>query len=998
MAQDGAQQDSRFPKAGFPKAGFPEAAFPEGLHEWAPQIRQVASQTVTRVRRPELPPVTGVGWTEEFLVVPSQGQPSPDSRIQDSAALERPAELSPMPAVLAMQDWRQLVEWARPPRAAVPERHPQPVAQALAEQAPVAQPAQVSPTFEPVSKLERERFQARLEADTASASSASSPSVSPSPSPSPSKVLPATASPQKASTPAPARLEDRMSPSLSGPFDPTLLESTVAGAPGGVAHALPANVPAQVLEVERDLHHATGPLRGRNAATTAARAGAPEMRALGVETETAGASPAMPSSPRTPPAVVFESPDPFASETFRTSRSTRSRDFVGREEVSAPPRVGIETLVEIRELYRKGERDKAFQLLEAFLKVYPQHEAASKLYRALRAQRRAQTPSGHIDRAALLQAASDLATPEERALAEKNISRQADEGPSSPSLARGVVPAARTVITSDDTPNGQVPDEDLSSQDTFSVDFIPAPSVAAPVSDPSALQIPEHEYDLMVGPGLMIDSEDTGAKATPPSKVPSAAAAASRPEPATAPRLPFISHLDLSFSEEITDAGGRMSPLHSQAVEPLAFSLAESALAEPGGILGEAEPNPDSEATDPRVRASLLGVQPAWLDASPPELAGDLAGDLEGDLPGDMARNSADSPDAMGAGSPPKAGAHWEAHAALQEESPAAQLPLDAALAFDELKPAAAETPALPPLTDSALMEISLFGEVLSTLSQHGPDAGADASRGLSLESVTTGESPAFQSNPSQSDAAQFDAARSDAAQSDAARSDANEGQWQDELFMSLDSKSGREFSTPSSEDDLSEYKTLQEPVPVPVLSDLSFDFQDEDPLAAPAKATASQESNGGAEAAGAHSPASAREGILEEPSILEPSELEPGAVAREVSSYEEALSALERSADRMGEQGGWGRVAPVTKVQRAVDAVSPTAGGLSADAVLALEVSRLMQTRFVFSLEERLLLCALDGNRTWREATEFRGELSFERAEALLSSLMEEGSVKRIR
>lgn len=785
-----------------------------------------------------------------------------------------------------------------------------------------------------------------------------------------------------------------MSPSLSGPFDPTQLDSTVAGAPGGVAHALPANVPAQVLEVERDLHHATGPLRGRNVVATAARAGASEMRALGVETETAGASPAVPSSPRATPAVVFESPDPFASETFRTSRSTRSRDFVGREEVPAPPRVGIETLVEIRELYRKGERDKAFQLLEVFLKVYPQHEAASKLYRALRAQRRAQTPSGHIDRAALLQAASDLATPEERALAEKNISRQADEGPSSPSSARGPVPAARTVISSDNTASGQVPDEDLSSQDTFSVDFVPAPSAPAPVTDPSKLQIPEHEYDLMVGPGLMIDSEDSGAKATPPSKAPSTATAPSRPEPATAPRLPFISHLDLSFSEEITDAGGRMSPLRSQAVEPLAFSLAESALAEPGGILGEAEPNPDTETTDPRVRASLLGGQPAWLDASPPELAGELAGNVAGDLAGALAGNSTDSPDAMGAGSPPMAGAHWEAHAALQHESPAAQLPLDAALAFDELKPAASETPALPPLTDSALMEISLFGEVLSTLSQHGPEAGADASRGLSLESVTIGEAPAFQSNPSRSDAA-----RSDVARSEAARSDANEGRWQDELFMSLDSKSGREFSTPSSEDDLSEYKTLQEPVPVPVLSDLSFDFQEEDPLAAPAKATAAQGSNGaGAEAVGAPMPASARDGILEEPSILEPSELEPGVVAREVSSYEEALSALERSADRVGEQGGWGRVAPVTKVQRAVDAVSSTAGGLSADAVLALEVSRLMQTRFVFSLEERLLLCALDGNRTWREATEFRGELSFERAEALLSSLMEEGSVKRIR
>lgn len=765
-----------------------------------------------------------------------------------------------------------------------------------------------------------------------------------------------------------------MSPSLSGPFDPTLHDSTVAGAPGGVAHALPANVPAQVLEVERDLHHATGPLRGRNVVATAARAGASEMRALGVETETAGASPAMPSSPRATPAVVFESPDPFASETFRTSRSTRSRDFVGREEVPAPPRVGLETLVEIRELYRKGERDKAFQLLEVFLKVYPQHEAASKLYRALRAQRRAQTPSGHIDRAALLQAASDLATPEERALAEKNISRQADEGPSSASTSRTVAPAPRTVITSPEPTDAPVADEDLSSQDTFSVDFVPVPSVPAPVTDPSKLQIPEHEYDLMVGPGLMIDSEDSGAKATSPSKTPSAAAP-SRPEPATAPRLPFISHLDLSFSEEITDAGGRMSPLRSQAVEPLAFSLAESALAEPGGILGEAEPNPDTETTDPRVRASLLGGQPAWLDASPPELAGELAGNVAGDLAG----NSAESPDAKAAGSPPMAGAHWEAHAALQDESSAAPLPLDAALAFDELKPAVAEAPALPPLTDSALMEISLFGEVLTTLSQNGLEAGADTAQGLSLESVTQSEAQAFQSN--------------------AARSDANEGRWQDELFMSLDSKSGREFSTPSSEDDLSEYKTLQEPVPVPVLSDLSFDFQEEDPLAAPAKATASQESNGaGVEAVGAAMPASAREGILEEPSILEPSELEPGAVAREVSSYEEALSALERSADRVGEQGGWGRVAPVTKVQRAVDAVSSTAGGLSADAVLALEVSRLMQTRFVFSLEERLLLCALDGNRTWREATEFRGELSFERAEALLSSLMEEGSVKRIR
>lgn len=266
-----------------------------------------------------------------------------------------------------------------------------------------------------------------------------------------------------------------------------------------------------IRDVEQDLLHASGGMRPRASGEHSSLRGAsrdPEV---------------VWKEPVRPPAVVFEEPDPFSSQTFRSSGAVRSRERVmGNASPFAPEpaaaRVGPETLLEIRERYKNGDRSGAFNLLEQFLQVYPTHEPASRLYRALRAQRKAQGASGHIDRAALLAAATEAATPEER-----HELRQALAGSHA-----GTPPQAV---------------ERKSPQTHWS-----EPSEGA--SEGPSGRVTAHEVVAPVEIPVMPD-----------------------PAPIAVPQ-PFVPQLQLTFEEEITDAGTRLSPLLADpqaASSPLSF-------------------------------------------------------------------------------------------------------------------------------------------------------------------------------------------------------------------------------------------------------------------------------------------------------------------------------------------------------------------------------------------------------------------------------------------
>lgn len=254
-----------------------------------------------------------------------------------------------------------------------------------------------------------------------------------------------------------------------------------------------------IQEVEHDFMQTSGGLRPRTSGEHApARSASRDPEVVWKE-------------PVRPPAVVFEEPDPFSSQTFRASGPVRARERVSGPHAggASAHRIGPETLLEIRERYKTGDRDGAFFLLEQFLRVYPSHEPASRLYRALRAQRKSQTASGHIDRAALLAAAAEAASPEERRELEQTLAAQ--KGASSAHAVE------HTNLVSDVAA------------------FVPNPFAAG-----GTAAIPVESVSSQILPATHIETSEPAAE-----------------------RAPFIPQLDLSFEEEITDAGTRLSPLLS---------------------------------------------------------------------------------------------------------------------------------------------------------------------------------------------------------------------------------------------------------------------------------------------------------------------------------------------------------------------------------------------------------------------------------------------------
>lgn len=152
-------------------------------------------------------------------------------------------------------------------------------------------------------------------------------------------------------------------------------------------------------------------------------------------------------SSQMPVEFVRDSPSPFAevnplsSQTFRASgnRAATTKEANLKEAVSraTPEQVGPETLLEIRDLYRSGQRERAFTLLEGFVRAFPHHEPAAKLYRALTLQRRLSSDSGQRDD-----------TPDAQAVRARELASVK----TAPSHLVPIVPLGPAEVTSKDTP------------------------------------------------------------------------------------------------------------------------------------------------------------------------------------------------------------------------------------------------------------------------------------------------------------------------------------------------------------------------------------------------------------------------------------------------------------------------------------------------------------------------------------------------------------------
>lgn len=504
-----------------------------------------------------LAPVQGVGWDEQdSLPLPVYSSPS--------SAPEAPAA-SVMPGVAMLTDWQRLVEW--------------PASSTSAER-----PARVA-----------------------------SPSL-----PQPARHVTAASSQEAlgvSSLAEDSRDAQRVEPTSSVPF------------------AEPVNQrPGDLREFEHDLLHSRSTFRGR---------GVPD----GALSERQA-----PSSQRMVGGVIFEEANPFASETFRTSDVSLARERVSRTRQGSSPfgsavsssgtgsisggggnmvgsgngrprlgegdnltrrdddedverdqepegiRLGPETLVQIRDLYRTGDRDGAFALLETFLQAFPQHEPAQRLYRALNVQRRSATLSTGVERASLQAAKASGAAVSSSLPASGSTAvlsspaTGATARASSQSVAEPVPEPVISATLARSNPTS-TPSSTSSWRANLPSDFIETPSTA-PFGRSPSLQVPEAFQSRPISaaalaelraraevppPPVMQDESSpaeesfssfsgqttfTGLTTSTPVQS-SVRINSPRLASESIPRVAFFSAADEGLEEEITDASGRQSPLRA---------------------------------------------------------------------------------------------------------------------------------------------------------------------------------------------------------------------------------------------------------------------------------------------------------------------------------------------------------------------------------------------------------------------------------------------------
>ncbi|MFM7202526.1 MAG: hypothetical protein ACKO6N_17215 [Myxococcota bacterium] len=589
-----------------------------------------------------LPPVQGIGWQD-----PDADSNLPSSSMSSETLPPSPAPI--MPGVAMLADWQRLVEW---PSVSAPAR----AAETSAE-------LSSTPSSHPSSSLAASTAlaSASLSSDRASAWSASASSTAdlwPDATESASAPAPSAASysetPHSASagsktpdseaaaewTPnLKAQAETRAWMQDADPFSggdaadlSAVHQRTGGGGQGSTAH-FPAPLATGgdgLKEVEHDLLQSRVGLRGRGVSS--------------------GAESPAPSSQRLVGGVVFEEANPFASETFRTSDVSLARERVtwtrsgnspvgstssgtssgsgtgsisgggglmagsggGRartwedeplnqyddddeaaereEQAPEPPQLGPDTLVQIRDLYRGGDRDGAFSLLEAFLRAFPQHEPAQRLYRALNVQRRTSSLSTGVDRASLqaARAQAGLKAPERVAPASLNRNSDPASTPaptmpfmppppvetSSPTGWRSNLPSdfVETPSTAPSTRTPRAPEPDAFQSRPISADALAALRAQATSSLPSAKALDEQTLAKDSFSSLSGQTTFTGLMAAAPVM---SAVRINSPRMASdsVPRNRFMVPEEEGLEEEITDASGRQSPLRNSQAQLQAPSL-----------------------------------------------------------------------------------------------------------------------------------------------------------------------------------------------------------------------------------------------------------------------------------------------------------------------------------------------------------------------------------------------------------------------------------------
>lgn len=606
-----------------------------------------------------LPPVQGVGWQD-----PDAHSSLPSSPIT-SAPLPPPPPARVMPGVSMLADWQRLVEW---PSVAAPARATE--ASAVPNPAPSSLQSGSPPASAGLPSTKTSAWNASASWTAEPWPDATSADVAPAHAEAPHAEAAAEWTPNlkaHARTSAWMQAEDPFSGGEAADL-PAVHQRTGGGDDSSTAH-FPATLASRgdgLREVEHDLLQSRVGLRGRGVST--------------------GAERPAPSSQRLVGGVVFEEANPFASETFRTSDVSLARERVtwtrsgnspvgstssgtssssgtgsisgggglmagsggGRartwedeplnqydddddaadreEQAPEPPRLGPDTLVQIRDLYRSGDRDGAFSLLEAFLRAFPQHEPAQRLYRALNVQRRTSSLSTGVDRASLqaARAQAGVKAPESASTAWLDRNSEAASAPpptmpfmpsppvetSSPTGWRSNLPSdfVETPSTAPISRTPRAKEPDAFQSRPISADALAALRAQATPSLPTAKAADEHSPAEDSFSSLSGQTTFTGLMAAAPVM---SAVRINSPRMASdsVPQNRFFVPEDEGFEEEITDASGRQSPLRGSHAQLQASSL-------------------PSETPEPRVTSELntgadldfnLPALQFELDISPPQ-------------------------------------------------------------------------------------------------------------------------------------------------------------------------------------------------------------------------------------------------------------------------------------------------------------------------------------------------------------------------------------------